>query len=39
MGERGFAGRLGKGSKNFSEKVFKKLPGGSALKGAVKLPF
>jgi len=39
MGERGFSGGLGKGSKGFSGKVPRKLPGGSALKGAVKLPF
>jgi hypothetical protein len=38
-GKRGFSGGLGKGGKHFSGKASKKLPGGSALKGAVKLPF
>jgi hypothetical protein len=36
---RGFSGGLGKGSKGFSGKVSRRLPGGSAIKGAVKLPF
>ncbi|MCG6918678.1 MAG: hypothetical protein LJE89_14175 [Deltaproteobacteria bacterium] len=36
---RGFSGGLGKGSKGFSGKVSSNLPGGSALKGASKLPF
>ncbi|MDH3559282.1 MAG: hypothetical protein OES18_25860 [Deltaproteobacteria bacterium] len=39
MGERGFSGGLRKGSKRFSGKVSRKIPGGSALKGALKLPF
>ena len=39
MGERGFSGGLRKGSKGLSGKVSKKIPGGSALKGALKLPF
>jgi hypothetical protein len=37
--ERGFPGGLRKGTKSFSGKVSKKLPGGSALKGGLKLPF
>jgi len=39
MGERGFSGGLREGSKGFSGKVSRKLPGGSALKGALKRPF
>lgn len=39
MGKRGFSGGLRKGSKGFSGKVSRKIPGGSALKGALKLPF
>jgi hypothetical protein len=38
-GKRGFSAGLGKGSKHFSGKVSKRLPGTSTLKGAVKLPF
>ena len=40
MGKRDFSGGLRKGSsKAFSGKVSRKIPGGSALKGALKLPF
>jgi hypothetical protein len=39
MGKRDFSGGLRKGSKGFSGKVSRKIPGGSALKGALKLPF
>jgi hypothetical protein len=39
MGERGFSGGLRKGGKGSSGKVSRKIPGGSALKGALKLPF
>jgi hypothetical protein len=39
MGERVFVRGLRKGSKGFSGKVSRKLPGGSALKRALKLPF
>jgi hypothetical protein len=39
VGERGFSGGLPKGSKGFPKKVSRKIPGGSALKGALKLPF
>jgi hypothetical protein len=39
VGERGFSGGLPKGSKGFPKKVSGKIPGGSALKGALKLPF
>ncbi len=39
MGKRGFSGGLRKGSKGFSGKVSRKIPGGSAVKGALKLPF
>jgi hypothetical protein len=39
MGKRGFSGGLRKGSKGFSGKVSRKIPGGSAPKGALKLPF
>ena len=39
MGKRGFVRDLRKGSKNFSGKVSRKLPGGSALKRNLKLPF
>ena len=39
-GKRDFSGGLRKGSsKAFSGKVSRKIPGGSALKGALKLPF
>jgi hypothetical protein len=38
-GDRGFSGGLRKGGKDFSGKVSRKLPGGSALKGGLKLPF
>jgi len=38
-GHRGFSGGLRKGGKDFSGKVSRKLPGGSALKGGLKLPF
>jgi hypothetical protein len=39
MGKRDFSGGLRKGSKGFPGKVSRKIPGGSALKGALKLPF
>ncbi len=39
MGKRDFSGGLRKRSKGFSGKVSKKIPGGSALKKALKLPF
>jgi len=39
VGERGFSNGLREGSKGFSGKVSRKIPGGSALKGALKLPF
>jgi len=39
VGERGFSGGLPTGSKGFPKKVSRKIPGGSALKGALKLPF
>ena len=39
MGKREFPGGLRKGSKGLSGKVSRKIPGGSALKGALKLPF
>jgi hypothetical protein len=38
-GKRGFSAGLSKGSKHLSGKASKKLPGTSALKGALKLPF
>jgi len=38
-GDRGFSGGFRKGGKDFSGKVSRKLPGGSALKGGLKLPF
>ena len=39
MGKRDFSGGLRKGSRGLSGKVSRKIPGGSALKGALKLPF
>jgi hypothetical protein len=39
MGKRDFSSGLRKGSKDLSGKVSRKIPGGSALKGALKLPF
>ena len=39
MGKRGFSRGLREGSKGSSGKVSRKIPGGSALKGALKLPF
>jgi hypothetical protein len=39
MGKRDFSGGLRKGSKGSSGKVSRKIPGGNALKGALKLPF
>jgi hypothetical protein len=39
VGERGFSGDLRRSSKGFPEKVSRKIPGGSALKGALELPF
>jgi hypothetical protein len=38
-GKQGFSGGLRKGSKRFSGKVSRKIPGGSARKGARKFPF
>jgi hypothetical protein len=39
VNERGFSSGLPKGSTGFPKKVSRKIPGGSALKGALKLPF
>ena len=39
VGKRGFSGDLRRSSKGFPEKVSRKIPGGSALKGDLKLPF
>jgi hypothetical protein len=39
VGKRVFSGDLPKGGKGFPNKVSRKIPGGSALKGALKLPF
>ena len=39
MGKQDFSGGLRKGSRDLSGKVSRKIPGGSALKGALKLPF
>ena len=39
MGKRDFSGGSRKGSKDLSGKVSRKIPGGSVLKGALKLPF
>jgi hypothetical protein len=39
IGKRDFSGGLRKGNKGFPGKVSSKIPGGSALKSALKLPF